>query len=219
MYSTTCSMCQAELSIKESRRKRSKSGLFFCSKDCKTSALNLGRSGESRFAALVPAHYGTSSVQRNSKTEGASPLANQTCSHCGKTFARKHRAMTCSLECKSQLARGRALSRRNETAERWLNGEHELAQLLSFGLKGWARDYMLEEAGYACTKCCWSEISANGNVPLEIDHIDGNWKNSAYSNLRVLCPNCHALTPTYKVYNQGNNEQSRYAYFKERGWW
>jgi len=38
-------------------------------------------------------------------------------------------------------------------------------------------------------------------IPLELDHIDGNSSNNILSNLRLLCPNCHALTPTYRGKN------------------
>lgn len=39
-------------------------------------------------------------------------------------------------------------------------------------------------------------------IPLELDHIDGNKKNHLYSNLRILCPNCHAQTDTYRGKNK-----------------
>ena len=35
-------------------------------------------------------------------------------------------------------------------------------------------------------------------IPLELDHIDGNPYNHIETNLRLLCPNCHAQTPTYR---------------------
>ena len=38
-------------------------------------------------------------------------------------------------------------------------------------------------------------------IPLDMDHIDGDHLNNELSNLRLLCPNCHAQTPTYKARN------------------
>jgi hypothetical protein len=34
-------------------------------------------------------------------------------------------------------------------------------------------------------------------MTLELDHVDGDWLNNTPENLRLLCPNCHAITPTY----------------------
>jgi hypothetical protein len=52
-----------------------------------------------------------------------------------------------------------------------------------------------------CSEC--SLRSWQGQpIPLELDHIDGNNKNNKLSNLRLLCPNCHALTPTYRSKNR-----------------
>jgi hypothetical protein len=35
-------------------------------------------------------------------------------------------------------------------------------------------------------------------IPLEVDHINGVRNDHRLENLRVLCPNCHALTPTWR---------------------
>jgi hypothetical protein len=49
-----------------------------------------------------------------------------------------------------------------------------------------------------------------GPIPLELDHVDGDRRNNDPSNLRLLCPNCHALTPTYRGRNIGRRP-SRHA--------
>ncbi len=39
-------------------------------------------------------------------------------------------------------------------------------------------------------------------IPLELEHRDGNPGNNLLDNLELLCPNCHAQTPTYRSRNR-----------------
>lgn len=54
---------------------------------------------------------------------------------------------------------------------------------------------------YKCQNCECDGHWQNGIIALEIDHIDGDNTNNEISNLRYLCPNCHALTDTYRGRN------------------
>ena len=51
-----------------------------------------------------------------------------------------------------------------------------------------------------------------GKIPLEVDHIDGDYTNNNENNLTLLCPNCHSLTPTYKGANSGRGRKTRHKY-------
>lgn len=72
------------------------------------------------------------------------------------------------------------------------------------------RRWFVEQYGDACQQCGWAERNAvTGKVPLTFDHIDGDCTNNARGNLRLLCPNCHALTPTYASLNYGRSKRRR----------
>jgi Zn finger protein HypA/HybF involved in hydrogenase expression len=69
----------------------------------------------------------------------------------------------------------------------------------SFKLKG-----RLIKEGYLEPKCSCCNLTTwlGDPIPLELDHIDGNSEDNKLENLRLLCPNCHALTPTYRGKNK-----------------
>jgi hypothetical protein len=79
-----------------------------------------------------------------------------------------------------------------------LDGKHPSYQ--TFKLKK-----RLIEEGIKKNQC---EICKNGpmwmNKPLncELDHIDGNDSNHRLENLRMICPNCHSQTPTFRSKNR-----------------
>lgn len=58
---------------------------------------------------------------------------------------------------------------------------------------------------HKCSGCDKSTYSNNWvtniSIPLEIDHINGVHDDNRIENLRFLCPNCHALTDTYRGKN------------------
>lgn len=61
-----------------------------------------------------------------------------------------------------------------------------------------------------CCLCGWSKINVTtGVTPLVADHIDGNWRNNIEGNLRLICPNCDAISPTYAALNKGNGRRGR----------
>ncbi|MFB8212500.1 MULTISPECIES: HNH endonuclease signature motif containing protein [unclassified Streptomyces] len=48
-----------------------------------------------------------------------------------------------------------------------------------------------------CASCGTSPHWQGARLTLEIDHINGDWHDDRAENLRLLCPNCHAVTSTW----------------------
>lgn len=50
-----------------------------------------------------------------------------------------------------------------------------------------------------CQSCGIKPEWQGKKLSLELDHIDGNWRNNSLENLRFLCPNCHYDTETHST--------------------
>lgn len=63
-------------------------------------------------------------------------------------------------------------------------------KLIASGLKKWS----CEE----CLGTMWRE----SKIPIQLHHINGNHYDNRFENLMILCPNCHAQTPSYAGKNK-----------------
>ncbi|MCQ4195197.1 HNH endonuclease signature motif containing protein [Streptomyces sp. BPPL-273] len=57
-----------------------------------------------------------------------------------------------------------------------------------------------------CARCGTGSVWRGRPLPLEVDHIDGDWRNNRVENLRLLCPNCHSTTDNYRGRGKGRRD-------------
>lgn len=129
------------------------------------------------------------------------------CQNCGKEFTdytcRRNRKF-CSNACQVEY-------QYNEYISAWKRGEED-GLSGGIGISRQIRRYLFLKNDCKCEKCGWGEKNQySGNIPLQIHHIDGNYKNNKEENLQLLCPNCHSLTDTFGTLNKnGRKDRKRY---------
>lgn len=126
-------------------------------------------------------------------------LNNMCCENCGQISKNNK---YCSPSCHQE-------KRREKYKEKILNNDLSISNKLY-------RKFLIEEYGAKCMECGWDKINPiTGKCPIELEHIDGNSQNNKLDNLKLLCPNCHSLTSTYKALNVGKGRYSRMQRYKE----
>lgn len=132
---------------------------------------------------------------RNVRRHGQKP--NNKCIHCGDEFELKNYKgkKYCSNKCKRDA----------KLIERIENGTASDRS---------CKRFLLKTKGLKCEICNHEEWQGKP-ISIELDHIDGDSTNNELNNLRLLCPNCHAQTPTYKSKNTGNGRAYRRKRYKD----
>lgn len=117
------------------------------------------------------------------------------------------------IQCKEML--GPASRRSRRYCSNKCQGDHQLLQSVSNDCCSpkTAKRYLisLNHRCSVCSNAVWNNLP----ITLEIDHIDGNSENNKLVNLRLICPNCHSQTSTWKNRNRGNGRHYRRIRYAE----
>ena len=81
------------------------------------------------------------------------------------------------------------LSKDERDTKRLKKQEERLSKLIPKSTRAIMKRYRISHCEYP--KCRWK-------VTLETHHVDGNHDNWNRSNIQILCPNHHSITPNYR---------------------
>ena len=124
------------------------------------------------------------------------------CPGCSRAFLpanglQKHCSMSCSHKASYQ-----------KFIQEWLDGLHSVSTTERVPPR--IRRYLFEVNESRCCSCGWSKVhSVTGKIPLTVNHINGNPYDNTPSNLELICPCCHSLTPNYCGLNKGSGRKKR----------
>lgn len=126
---------------------------------------------------------------------------------------RRHGAARFCKFCGTKTSNKKYCSNRCQADDKWQQRKKQLDQVETLPGNSWghskvAKKYLIEVRGQCCEICGTSEW-LDQPIPLVLDHIDGNPRNWAKSNLQLLCGNCNSLTPTFAGRNKKNPNGGR----------
>lgn len=142
------------------------------------------------------------SASLKGRRRSQNPLPEHFCEFCNKGYVRK-----CSL--RSHLA-GCILNPSYAEREKKQISKKEKLLTLPFDEMPNSLKYerLFREQNGCCNRCGLNEWQGQ-KIPLEIEHKNGNHHDNERLNIELLCPNCHALTDTWRGRNKNKGKSGK----------
>ncbi len=181
---TQCAWCGLDF-YRQDSHKNSKSGSYYCSHEHQSLGASEG-------------------FHRTGPEKSENPRQTRAlCTKCGVSS----RLSNNNSECKT--------CRKETIVEKWLSGDNSvtLNRSRSTGLpvdtKSFVKRYLISTRGDKCEVCGWDEKAPGDRSIIQMDHVNGNCFDNRPENLKLLCPNHHAMTETYGSKNRGSGRSHR----------
>ncbi len=82
------------------------------------------------------------------------------------------------------------------TGQAWSKGE-QLKDWSQYTRASRLKPHLIKKRGHQCERCGRKNWQGE-TITLEVHHVNGNHPDNREENLKLYCPNCHALTPTWR---------------------
>ena len=180
---TKCKNCGKVLDYKHRHNK-------FCSHSCSASFNNIGvvRNGNPK--------------QKNTK-DLKTQKVDLYCIYCNIKLIKRQKKF-CSNKCQHDFLwkqKKKRIEEKGEFERRFGNEAN----------RRFVKKYLIDKYGHRCSICGIVEWMGQ-EVPLVVDHIDGNAENCQIDNFRLVCGNCDMQLPTYKNKNKkGRKWRKKYS--------
>lgn len=177
----------------------------FCSSSCSATYNNTRRERK-----VKPKKVKSKKVKVVTKKARKNKRKIRWCMYCGDQIPSRHAKFFCSSQCSADK---RTEDRVSLWLEDWKNGCYK-----NGAVKPFVKTFLLRDNKYMC-RICGQPNEHNGlPLTLQLDHIDGDWKNNRPKNLRIVCPNCHTQTENYGSKNRSGHAKDRpeHQYSSER---
>ncbi|MDX3096180.1 HNH endonuclease [Streptomyces sp. ME19-03-3] len=148
------------------------------------------RHTERRLRAVV---RDSTSIAEVVRRLGISPVGGNQ-AHIGRRIARL------GIDISHFTPNGGVRRPKRSLTDRLVLGSPEDGRIQSDRLRGHLMRHGLKDL---CAMCGTGPVWNGAPLRLEVDHINGDWWDNRPENLRLLCPNCHAATDTYRGRKRG----------------
>jgi hypothetical protein len=153
------------------------------------------RDNRRRFCSMsCSAHCNNIGVRRHGKESG-------NCLYCGKKLVGSKRKY-CNNKCQQELE----WEKRKSEIDKY--GVFPCDSQSGETSRRIVRKYLIEKFGNKCSICGMIEWMGQ-EIPLVVDHIDGNSKNHSKENFRMVCGNCNMQLPTFAGKNKNGTRSWR----------